>query len=274
LNSARFADAADIATTWLRRYPGDWEAYLFRGRAYQEQGRWSEAVSDYQEALRIQPDSVAARLWNADTLLASHDYQNALENYQAYRQAVPDDWEALFAIAKCQFSLGQPEARANLERLLTEHPQDREGLLLAAQIDLAEDAPDKALIRLQKAFALSAPDPETLQTMIRALRRLNRHEEADKVEEQNAQILEKAEQLRELNERIQSEPSDVSLRYRVGMLTLELGQEKKALDWFQTVLFIDPSHRPTHLALADYWTNHLRPEQAAYHLRRAEGKPR
>jgi tetratricopeptide (TPR) repeat protein len=274
LNSARFADAADIATTWSRRYPGDWEAYLFRGRAYQGQGRWSEAVSDYQEALRIQPDSIAARLWYADTLLASHDYRNALDNYQTYRQAVPDDWETLFAIAECQFSLGQPEARATLEKLLREHPQDQGGLLLAARVDLTEDAPDKALVRLQQALPLGPQDPEILQTMIRALRKLNRHKEADKLEKQNARILEKAEQLTELNDKIQSEASDVSLRYRAGMLGLELGQEKKALEWFQTVFYIDPNHRPSHLALADYWAKHGRPQQADYHRRRSEGKQR
>jgi tetratricopeptide (TPR) repeat protein len=273
LNSARFADAADFATTWVKRYPGDWEAYLFRGRAYQGQGRLSEAASNYQEALRIQPDAIAARLWYADTLMASYDYRNALDNYQIYRQAVPDDRETLLAIAKCQFSLGQPEvARTAVEKLLKEHSHDRAGLLLAAQIDLAEDAPDKALVRLREARDLGPPDPGVLRTMIRALRKLSEEKEADDLERQNAQILEKAELLRDLMERIQVDSSDVSLRYRAGMVALELGQEKDALGLFQTVLFIEPSHRPTHLALADYWSKHGQPQQAEYHRRKAEGK--
>jgi Tfp pilus assembly protein PilF len=58
------------------------------------------------------------------------------------------------------------------------------------------------------------------------------------------------------------------------MLALELGSEKEAMTWFQTVFFIDPGHRPTHLALADYWSKHGEPQQAAYHRRRAGGKPR
>jgi tetratricopeptide (TPR) repeat protein len=57
----------DLATTWLKRFPGDWQAYLFRGRAYQWQGHLSQAMSDYQEALRVQPDALAAKLWYADT---------------------------------------------------------------------------------------------------------------------------------------------------------------------------------------------------------------
>jgi Tfp pilus assembly protein PilF len=58
------------------------------------------------------------------------------------------------------------------------------------------------------------------------------------------------------------------------MLALELEQEKEASDWFQTVFYIDPNHRPSHLALADYWAKHGRPQQADYHRRRSEGKPR
>ena len=274
LNSARFADAADIATIWIKRFPGDWLAYLYRGRAYQGQSSWEEAVSDYQETLKIRPDLTGARLWYAETLLASQDYQNALDNYQVYSKMVPEDREALFAIAKCQFSLGQREARATLEELLNKYPQHQGGLLLAARMDLAEDAVDRALVRLRKASALGPPNPEILQTLILALRKLNRQKEADQEEKQYGQILKKAKQLSELNEKIQLERADASLRYQAGMLSLELGQEKAGFDWFQTVFYINPDHGPTHLALADYWAKHGQPERAAYHRRRAEGKRR
>jgi tetratricopeptide (TPR) repeat protein len=274
LHSARFADAADIATMWIKRFPGDWLAYLYRGRAYQGQGSWQEAVTDYQDTLKIRPDLTGARLWYAQTLLAFQDFQNALDNYQVYSKMVPEDWEALFAIAECQFSLGQPGAQATLENLLNKYPQHPGGLLLAARMDLAEDAPDRALVRLRKASALGPPDPEILQTLILALRKLNRQKEADQEEKEYGQILEKGKQLKELNEKIQLERADASLRYQAGMLSLELGQEKAAFDWFQSVFYIKPGHRPTHLALADYWAKHGQPERAAYHLRRAEGKRR
>src|SRR5712692_7494103 len=140
----------------------------------------------------------------------------------------PDDREPLFAIALSQFSLGQPGARATLENLLNEHPQHRDGLMLAAMFDLAEDAPNKALSYLRKAMELGAPEPDTLQTLIAVLRKLDRHEETVQVEKQYRQILENAKQLRELNEKIQSEPGDASLRYQAGILALELGHEKEA----------------------------------------------
>jgi len=274
LNNFRFIDAVELATPWIERYPRDWPAYLYRGRAYQGLARLEEAISDYRDALRIRPDAILAKLWLADVFLANRDYQSALDNYQAYRQMVPDDWEALFAMAESQFSLGQPEARATLESLLAKHPQHLGGLLLAAKMDLAEDAPEKALSHLRQALAITSHDPEVLQTLSRVLRLLNRQEEADQMEKQYRRVLDHAQQLRQLKEKILSQPEDTTLRYQAGMLSLEMGREKEATDWFQSVFWMDSDHRPTHLALADYWAKHGQPQRAAYHRRRAEGKRR
>jgi tetratricopeptide (TPR) repeat protein len=274
LNSARFADAVEIATTWIKRRPDDWLSSLYRGRGYQALGQWGQAISDYQNVLITHPESILATLWCAEAFWALNDYQNALDTYRAYHKMVPDDRESLFAIAECQFSLRQPEARTTLENLLNDHPEHRRGLLLAAKINIAEDAPAKALPYLQKAMELGPPDPEVLQALIVVLQKLKRSEEADQVEKKFWQILEKAKQLNQLKEKIQTEPRDPSLRYQAGMLALDLGRDKEATDWFQTVFYIDPGHRATHLTLADYWSKHGEAGRAAYHLGRAEGKPR
>jgi tetratricopeptide (TPR) repeat protein len=273
LKSASFGNAVEIATTWIKRYPDDWLGYLYRGRGYQGLGQWEEAISDYQSVLRIHPESISATLWCAESLMAYGDYQNALETYQAYRKMAPDDWEPLLAIAECQFSLGQPQARETVDNLLENHPQHQGGLLLAAKISIAEDKPAKALPNLRKAMELGPPDPEVLQALIVVLQKLKRPEEADQVEKQFWQIIEKGRRLNQLNKKIQTEPRDPSLRYQAGMLALELGRDKEASAWFQTVFFIDPGHRATHLALADYWSKHGEPERAAYH-RRLSSPPR
>jgi tetratricopeptide (TPR) repeat protein len=274
LNSGRFVDAAEIAITWIKRFPRDWPAYLYRGRAYQGLGRWEDAISDYQDALKIRPDSIPARLWLADTFLASHDYQNALDNYQTYSKMAPDDWEALFAIAECQYSLGQPEAAANLENLLAKYPKQLRGLVLSAKIKLVEGAADKALVRIRQAQAIAPHNFEVLQTLIAVLRQLNRRKEADQLQKEYSRLLEQGQELTQLRDKIHSEPGDASLRYQAGKLCLELGEEKEGFDWLQSVLYINPDHRPTHLALADYRAKQGQPQVAAYHLRRAEGKPR
>jgi tetratricopeptide (TPR) repeat protein len=84
--------------------------------------------------------------------------------------------------------------------------------------------------------------------------------------------MELADQLDGVRQKILAEPRDAFLRYRAGKLYREMGQGKEALVWFETALWINPDHQATHLSLADYYTKRRQLEQAAYHLRRAEGK--
>ncbi len=180
----------------------------------------------------------------------------------------------MFAIAECQFSLGQPEAAANLENLLAKYPKQLRGLILSAKMKLVEGAVDKALVRLRQAQAIAPHDLEILQTLIAVLRRLNRQKEAEQLQKEYSRFLEQGQELGRLREEIQSEPGDASRRYQAGKLCLELGQKKEGFDWLQSVMWINPDHRPTHLALADYWAKQGQPQLAAYHLRRADGKRR
>jgi tetratricopeptide (TPR) repeat protein len=274
LNNVRYPDAVEFTTIWIQRYPGDWLAYLYRGRAFQGMSVYSRAIADFQETLKLRPGSILAELWLADTLLADRQYREALDHYQDYMQTVPDDRDVLFAMANCQFSLGEPEARATLDNLLAKYPNHATGLFLAAKMDMVEGASSKALKRLQQAMALTPRDPEILHLLSLALRQLNRKAEADQFDQQFHKLLDQAEQMEQVRRKIQSQPEDASLRYQAGKLSLEIGQEKEALHWFQSVLWIEPDDRPTHLALADYWKNHGQDRRAAYHLRRAEGKRR
>ena len=272
LNNVRFLDAIDFTTTWLQRHPGDWLAYLYRGRAYQGLSQYQRAVEDFEEALRLHPDFLMTQLWLADALLASRQYERALQHYQIYLQAAPNEADILVAMALCQASLGKPEARTTLDQLLAEYPNDARSLLLVAKLDLEEDKPDQALRRARRAFELSPRDPEIAYFVTEALSRLNRKDEAEQFKKEQFKLFAHADELLSLKKEIEVEPKDASLRYQVGTLCLEIGQEKEAFGWFQSALWIDPGHRPTHRALADYWTKHGQFERAAYHRRQAEGK--
>jgi Tfp pilus assembly protein PilF len=146
--------------------------------------------------------------------------------------------------------------------------------MLAARMDLAEGAAEKALPRLRQALIIHPEDAEILILLSLALRQRKQNEEADRLEKQFRQILEQTEQLDQVRRKIQGQPEDVSLRYQAGKLCLEMDQGTEAVHWFQSALWIDPNHRPTHLALADYWKKHGEPRGAAYHLRKAQGKRR
>jgi tetratricopeptide (TPR) repeat protein len=272
LNNVRYIDAIEFTTTWLQRHPGDWLAYLYRGRAYQSLSIYEQAIEEYQEALKLHPDFLMTQLWLADTLLASRQYERALKHYQIYLQAAPNEADILLAMAMCQASLGKPEVRATLDKLLAEHPNYAGGLLLAAKLDLVEDKPDQALRRARRAIELSPNDPEIVYVFAQALSRLNRKDEAEQFKKEHYKLFGQADQLFSLKKRIEVEPKDASLRHQAGILCLDIGQEKEAFGWFQSALWIDPNHRRTHQALADYWKKHGQLERAARHRHKAKAE--
>jgi superkiller protein 3 len=272
LNNARYIDAIEITNTWLRRYPDDWLAYLYRGRANQGLSLYERAIEDFERAQKLHPDFLQTQLWLADALLADHQYEKALRHYQVYVQAGPSDADILLAMALCQVSLGKPEARTILDQLMADHPNDAGIILLAAKLDLVEDKPDQALRRAREALSLSPNDPDIVYFVAQALSRLNRTSEAEQFKKEHYVLFAKADELLHLKKKIEVEPQDASLRYQAGRMCLDIGQEKEAFGWFQSVLWIDPTHRPTHQALAEICKKHGQVERADYHRRRAEGK--
>jgi tetratricopeptide (TPR) repeat protein len=272
LNNARYIDAIEIINSWLKRHPSDWLAYLYRGRANQGLSHYERAIEDFEQAEQLRPDFLQTHLWLADTLLAHLQYERALEHYEIYIQAGPPDTDILLAMALCQVSLGKPEARTILDQLMVDHPNDAGIILLAAKLDLVEDAPEQALRRARQALTLSPRDPDVVYFVGQVLSRLNRRNEAEQFRKEHHQLFDQADQLFNLKKRIGVEPEDASLRYQAGMLCLNIGQEKEAFSWFESVLWIDPNHRSTHQALAEICKKHGQVERAAYHRRRAEGK--
>ena len=51
-------------------------------------------------------------------------------------------------------------------------------------------------------------------------------------------------------------PEDVETRYKVALVYLRHQAPKLGIYWLQSVLAYDPTHQPTHRALADYYETH------------------
>jgi tetratricopeptide (TPR) repeat protein len=60
--------------------------------------------------------------------------------------------------------------------------------------------------------------------------------------------------LAEAARRARVNPHDPDVRAEVGGMMLDLGLEQEAARWYEIALQIDPTHRPSHEALAAYWS--------------------
>jgi tetratricopeptide (TPR) repeat protein len=268
--------AFHLTEEWINNYPDDWQARFYHGRALQLGARFKEAIADYKKVLLLKPRQPEGQLWLAHTLRAYTQFDQAIEYYQAYLESRPDDPDALHGLAQCQFTQGDSEgARATLDELLNSHPYHAGGLYLRAQLEQAE-GPEKALPWLRRAVAIVPYEPNRLHNLVLALRALHQDKEADHFQEQEKISRQKDSELIELERRLIQETdkvNEVEVRYQVAVLHMELGhKEEETAHWIQTVLYLNPDHRPTLQLLADCLERQGNSRRAAYYRERAEGK--
>jgi len=175
-------------------------------------------------------------------------------------------------LANCRYSLGEVDAaRTILNELLAKRPDYTPALLLRAQLEHS-GIRRKALPWLLKAEAIAPNDPQVLSVLVLALRELHRNDEAQKYDQQLKDQKSKTDDLIKLRQQVLKDGDNLELRFKMASLHLQLGDDDEAAHWFQTILWIDPTHRATFRALADYWQRKGNPTRANHYRSLAEGK--
>jgi tetratricopeptide (TPR) repeat protein len=269
----RLPDAAYWASHWIERHPGRWQPWLYRGRAHYLNRALGRAAADYRRALEIKPDHRQGRLWLASALLLGGQFAEALPEFETYLRDDPDDPAGLLGLATCYLELNrQGPAEAALDRLLARHPENVAALLVRARLEMARDAPDRALTWLKKAEAVAPREEDILNALVLASRQLGRQAEAEAYQRRLDEVHKETARLDEARRQIIRTPNEVGPRYEAGVLCLRLERAQEALGWLLGALDLDPNYRPTHQALADCYEKLGEPRRAAYHRPRAGQK--
>jgi tetratricopeptide (TPR) repeat protein len=251
LEAYRLRDVVRFASCWKSRDPQNWQPFFYCGRAFEQHNAHEQSVKEYRAALSLNPDCAQVSLSLATLLATVGRFQEALDLYQARLKDEPTDTGAVLGIAYCQRALGGGEAAlAALDRLFERDYGHAGGIFLRGQIELDLGRPGRALPWLRRAEELTPKEPQVIFTLSRCLRLLGKDEEARRYHEEWSRLSGEWSRLDELKINIASKPDSVSLRYDAGMILQGLGNYKEAVRWYQTILQLDPGHKPTHKALA------------------------
>jgi Tfp pilus assembly protein PilF len=105
------------------------------------------------------------------------------------------------------------------------------------------------------------------------LRRLDRTAEADAAHRRFTERRRLRWELEAASREAEAAPRDAGRQqYEAGRLSRAVGDDDAAARWFRQALRIDPNHRPSHAALAEYYARQPDPAaqaRAAEHGRRA-----
>jgi tetratricopeptide (TPR) repeat protein len=179
LDKSQINDAISEYQEAVRLAPGYAEARLHLGVALSEKGQLDEAISQFQEVIRLEPDDLDARYDLGLALYNKGQMDEAIHQYQEVIRLKPDDIEALnnlgiaFA-AKRRFD----EAIQNYRRAIEINPNYFGALNNLGTALTAKGQLDEAIESYRKAIGIDPAQPATYVFLGMALEKAGRTGEA------------------------------------------------------------------------------------------------
>jgi tetratricopeptide (TPR) repeat protein len=229
-----------------------------------------KAEADYRRALEIDADDWAARLGLAQLLLdVRQDGAAAFEQFDRL-WAVQKDSATTVGRARSLLLLGRTgEARHLLDDWLNDHPDDSAALTERGKLASEEGHAELAESLLRRAVKRTPSDPRANHTLYLCLIQQGKTSEAEQCQARFQQFTKDTQRLNDLVQQLKQNPDDPDRRCQAAEIFLRHDQEVEGERWLLATLRLHPDHRPSHLALADYYRKTGRKDLAELHQRLA-----
>jgi Flp pilus assembly protein TadD len=153
----------------LEKYPGDFVAHCNLGALYSARGKFGEAVSHFEQALRAQPGSATARNGLGAGLLAEGRVDDAIRELRETLRVDPLHLNARWNLSKALVRRGDlTGAAAELDTLLKQKPNDADAQFSLAIVYFMQQRYGEALPHFQEAVRLR-PEDANIRTNLGAM---------------------------------------------------------------------------------------------------------
>lgn len=143
----------------LEKYPGDFVAHCNLGALDAERGKFGDAVSHFEQALRLQPASATARNGLGAGLLALGRIEDAIRELRETLRTDPGHLNARWNLSKALVRKSDLDgAAAELNVLLREKPDHADAQVGLAMVYFLQHRYDDALPHFQEAVRLLPGD--------------------------------------------------------------------------------------------------------------------
>ncbi|HEY9855306.1 MAG TPA: tetratricopeptide repeat protein, partial [Stenomitos sp.] len=253
------------AIAWRERYlahvPEDVDAWIAQGRAQADVGHLDEAVQALSHARELAPGNTEAGWWLGQVLLQQGDRAGAREAFYSVLAEDPRHADSLFALSELAWDEGDIQTvwqlGQDLLKLDNKNPRAMELIGRCARM-LAHEAIeagdwDNAILYWELLLSFASDEQEALNNLGEAYVRAGRFAEAVGIH-------------REL---VRLSPEDPEVKFRHGEIAAMGGFWDEARQCFTELSETDPSHLPTHQALAIVALGLDEPQVAMGHYRDA-----
>jgi predicted Zn-dependent protease len=265
--------AARFLGEWLAVAPDSTAALLLRGKLEEQRLATGPALENYRRVVELDPDHDEGRLRLATLLLANRHGEEALEHLAPLRRRLPNHPEVAVLWAQTLGLQGRnAESRAALAACLRDHPDYPAALAEAGARALTDGDEPEAERFLARATVLDPGNVVTRSQYAFVLARNGKRAEAAEENRRVAALKADFDRITVLlSGPLQERPNDPQVPHEIAEIALRSGQVREALRWFTAALRVDPSHIPTHAALARLYHELDNPVLAARHRAQARG---
>jgi predicted Zn-dependent protease len=264
--SGRFKEAYAYLNMWLKRQPRDHEALVRRGWVFEHLFNGKGALDDYKAALESRPDDDEVRLRLAQLLLGMNQPADALEYLQPLLETRGSEPDVAICLARYQRLMGEmDQAKKTLNKLLSSSQGNARATAELGMLAMEKGKMGEAERLLRDAYAKDPQNRLVTYSLGQCLEKLGKRDEVKKIKEAMERQETAAKRMDQLIQDVMKHPYDPSLRHEVGMIFLQNGFSQDGLRWLRTALQVDPSHRATHQALAEYFERSGKTDEAALH---------
>ncbi len=270
LKAMRMGKAHETLTRLIELDPDHPWAHFWRGGLYETLHRTSEALPDFRRAVELAPRQGEFRLRLALAQLDAGQTAKAGPHFDDLLQQMPRDPRVLLGVARYHRASARPErALEYLDTLLRDHPDNAEGWAQRGRAYRDQGNSTEAVRCLRKSFELEPRSYAVGFDLYTELYALGQIKEAKAIEQRVEHQKQQEKLVERLLIRLENDRKSASLRYEIGMVYFRNELNEMALNWFRSALQVDPDHRPTHEALADYYQRQGDKQKARFHRQRA-----
>lgn len=251
-------EAKTLIQQWSTDFPEDPQPDVLRGRLAEFHTRPKDAEQHYRAALTKLEKYPPALFGLARTLSELNRWQEALEVYQHCLDLHPPVAEPVqWGIARCLRHLGREDEAYNLLKQVAAVPTQKflvtlrelgeptENDLLATELGTLEANRGhfgEAVRWLQQAVDHNPKHRAARYQLAKTLQALGKADQAQSHFEFLSGLEKKLSEIDKLSDQILKNTDDLEVRFRMGVVQLEVGSKETGLFWLRSVVARDPAH--------------------------------